>query len=55
MCSFLELLAVVQLGPFPTFAKAMTVELDGLAWMVSFADSLFFDMLHIPKLVSLHQ
>jgi hypothetical protein len=33
---------VVQQGPFRTFAKAMMVELGELAWMVSFADSLFF-------------
>jgi hypothetical protein len=55
ICSFLELLAAVQLDPFPTFAKAMMVELVELAWMVSFADSLFFDMLHIPEQVSSHQ
>jgi predicted exporter len=29
----------------------MMVELGELAWMVSFADSLFFDMLHILKLI----
>jgi hypothetical protein len=46
---------VVQLDPFPTFAKAMMEELGGLAWMASFADSLFFDKLHIPELASLHQ
>jgi hypothetical protein len=47
-------LAVVQRGPFPTFARAMMVELDELAWMVSFADSQFFDNLHIPEPISLH-
>jgi hypothetical protein len=47
-------LVVVQQGPFPTFARAKLVELDALAWMVSFADSRFFDMLHIPELISLH-
>jgi hypothetical protein len=41
--------------PFPTFAKAMMEELDELAWMASFADSLFFDMLHIIEQASLHQ
>jgi hypothetical protein len=55
ICNFLELLAAVQLDPFPTFAKAMTGELDELVWMASFADSLFFDMLHIPKLAFSHQ
>jgi hypothetical protein len=44
-----------QPDPFPTFAKAMMEELDELAWMTSFADSLFFDMLHILQQVSLHQ
>jgi hypothetical protein len=29
--SFLELLVVVRLDPFPTCARAMTVELDELA------------------------
>jgi hypothetical protein len=48
-------LAAVQLDPFPTFAKAMMVELGELAWMVSFADLLFIYMLHIPELVSSHQ
>jgi hypothetical protein len=48
-------LATVQLDPFPTFAKAMTEELGEPAWMASFVDSLFFDMLHIPELTSLHQ
>jgi hypothetical protein len=43
-----------QPDPFPTFAKAMMVELDELAWMASFVDSLFFDMLHIPEQASLH-
>jgi hypothetical protein len=52
--SFLELLAMVQRGPFPTFARAKMVELSELAWMVSFADSLFFDMHHIPEPISLH-
>jgi hypothetical protein len=33
----------------------MMVELGELAWMASFVDSLFFDMLHIPELVSLRQ
>jgi hypothetical protein len=45
---------MVQRGPFPTFAKAMMVELGELAWIVSFAGSLFFDMLHIPEPISLH-
>jgi hypothetical protein len=31
------------------------VELSELAWMVGFADSLFFDMLYIPEPISLHQ
>jgi hypothetical protein len=44
-----------QPDPFPTFAKAMMTQLDELAWMVSFADSLFFDMLHILEQSSLHQ
>jgi hypothetical protein len=43
-----------QPHPFPTFAKAMMEELDELAWMVSFADSMFFDMLHILEQASLH-
>jgi hypothetical protein len=29
-------------------------ELDELAWMASFADSLFSGMLHVLKLTSLH-
>jgi hypothetical protein len=29
-------------------------ELDELAWMASFVDSLFFDMLHILEQASLH-
>jgi hypothetical protein len=33
----------------------MMVELDELTWKVSFADSLFSDMLHIPELVFSHQ
>jgi hypothetical protein len=33
----------------------MTEELGELAWMASFADLLFFDMLHIPELASSHQ
>jgi hypothetical protein len=43
-----------QPDPFPTFAKAMMEELGELAWMAGFADSLFFDMLHILEQVSLH-
>jgi hypothetical protein len=43
-----------QLDPFLTFAKAMMEELDELAWMVSFTDSLFFDMHHILEQASLH-
>jgi hypothetical protein len=34
-----------QPDPFLTFAMAMMEELDELAWMASFVDSLFFDML----------
>jgi hypothetical protein len=33
-------------SPFPTFAEAMMEELDELAWMASFIDSLFSSMLH---------
>jgi hypothetical protein len=33
----------------------MTGELDELAWMESFVDLLFFDMLHIPELAFSHQ
>jgi hypothetical protein len=33
----------------------MMVELDELTWKVSFVDSLFSDMLHIPELVFSHQ
>jgi hypothetical protein len=33
----------------------MKEELDALAWMASFVDSLFSGMLHIPELASLHQ
>jgi hypothetical protein len=55
ICNFLELLAAVQLDPFPTFAKAMMEELGELAWMASFVDSLFFGMLHIPELASSQQ
>jgi hypothetical protein len=42
---------VVQLDPFLTFARAMMVEIDGLAWKVGFVDSPFSDMLHIPELM----
>jgi hypothetical protein len=42
-------------SPFPTFEEAMKEELDELAWMASFVDSLFSGMLHIPELASLHQ
>jgi hypothetical protein len=45
---------MVQLDPFPTIARAMMVELDGLAWKVSFADLLFSGMLHIPELMFSH-
>jgi hypothetical protein len=33
----------------------MTEELGELAWMASFADLLFFGMLHIPELASSRQ
>jgi hypothetical protein len=42
-------------NPFPTFAEAMMEELDELAWMTSFVDSLFSGMLNIRELASLHQ
>jgi hypothetical protein len=45
-CEFAVSLSCWQ---WSSFAKAMRVELDELTWMVSFADSLFSDMLHIPK------
>jgi hypothetical protein len=41
--------------PFPTFAEATVEEFDELAWVASFADLLFSDILHIPKLASLRQ
>jgi hypothetical protein len=44
-----------QPNPFPTFAEAMMVELDELAWMVDSADSLSFGTLHILEQASLHQ
>jgi hypothetical protein len=44
-----------QAGPFPTSAKDTMEELDELAWMTSFVDSLFSGTLHIPELASLHQ
>jgi hypothetical protein len=47
ICSFLELLVMVRLDPFPTFAMAMMVELGELTWKVDFADSPFSGMLHI--------
>jgi hypothetical protein len=53
--SFLKLLVAVQLDPFPTFAEAMMVELDELAWKVGFVDSPFSGMLHIAKLMFSHQ
>jgi hypothetical protein len=33
----------------------MMEELNELSWMASFADLLFFDMLHILEQASLHQ
>jgi hypothetical protein len=42
-------------NPSPTFAEAMMEELDELAWMASFVDSLFSGMLHIPEVAFLHQ